>query len=209
MEGQDRQDRQEGQERQAGLRRISRLCRAYPACPAPYNPSVLRAYRGVSPRVHPTAFIDDSAQVIGDVDIGEESSVWMCAVLRGDVHWIRVGRRSNVQDGAIVHAMTGTHPTTIGDDVTIGHGAIVHGCTIDNGCLIGMGAIVLNGAHVGAGAMVAAGTLLVEDMKVPPRSLVMGNPGKVRRLLTQREVDGIQLYADRYVGYRLDYMPKM
>jgi carbonic anhydrase/acetyltransferase-like protein (isoleucine patch superfamily) len=167
---------------------------------------VLRPHRGTLPRVHPTAFVDDSAQVIGDVEIGEESSVWMCAVMRGDVHWIKIGRRTSIQDGTVVHAMTGTHPTSIGDNVTIGHGAIIHGCTVDDQCLIGMGAILLNGAHVGAGSIVAAGTLLTENMKVPPRSLVMGSPGKVKRLLTQAEVAGIQLYADRYVGYRLDYM---
>jgi carbonic anhydrase/acetyltransferase-like protein (isoleucine patch superfamily) len=167
---------------------------------------VLRPYRGTSPRIHPTAFIDESAQVIGDVEIGEESSVWMCAVLRGDVHWIKVGRRSNIQDGSVVHAMTGTHPTSIGDNVTIGHAAVIHGCTIEHQCLIGMGAIVMNGAHIGAGAIVAAGTLVVEGMKVPPKSLVMGSPGKVKRLLTQAEIAEIQLYADRYVGYRVDYM---
>jgi carbonic anhydrase/acetyltransferase-like protein (isoleucine patch superfamily) len=167
---------------------------------------MLRPYRGVLPRVAPSAFIDQSAQVIGDVEIGEESSVWMCAVLRGDVHWIRVGRRSNVQDGAIVHAMTGTHPTSIGDNVTIGHAAVVHGATVEHQCLIGMGAILLNGAHVGAGSIVAAGALVTEGMKVPPKSLVMGSPGKVKRLLTQAEAAEIQLYADRYVGYRLDYM---
>jgi carbonic anhydrase/acetyltransferase-like protein (isoleucine patch superfamily) len=163
-------------------------------------------YRGVSPRVHPTAFIDDSAQVIGDVEIGEESGVWMNAVVRGDVNSIRVGRRSNIQDGTIVHVMTGTHPTVIGDNVTIGHGALVHGCTVDNQVLIGMGAIVLNGAHVGTQSIVAAGTLVTEGMKVPPRSLVMGSPGKVKRLLTQAEIADIQAYADRYVTYRLDYL---
>ena len=167
---------------------------------------MLRAYRGTSPRVHPTAFVDASAQVIGDVEIGEESSVWMCAVIRGDVHWIRVGRRTSIQDGTIVHAMTGTHPTSIGDNVTIGHAAVIHGCTIEDQCLIGMGAILLNGSHVGAGSIVAAGTLLVEGQKVPARSLVMGSPGKVKRLLTQAEIADIQMYADRYVGYRLDYM---
>jgi carbonic anhydrase/acetyltransferase-like protein (isoleucine patch superfamily) len=167
---------------------------------------VLRPHRGTSPRVHPTAFIDVSAQVIGDVEIGEESGVWMCAVVRGDVHWIKVGRRTNIQDGAIVHGMTGTHPTSIGDNVTVGHAALLHGCTIEDECLIGMGAIVLNGAHVGTGSIVAAGTLLVEGQKVPPRSLVMGSPGKVKRSLTDDEVAGIQGYANRYVGYRLDYM---
>jgi carbonic anhydrase/acetyltransferase-like protein (isoleucine patch superfamily) len=167
---------------------------------------VLRAYRGTSPRVHPTAFIDASAQVIGDVEIGEESSVWMCAVIRGDVHWIRVGKRTSIQDGTIVHAMTGTHPTSIGDSVTVGHAAVIHGCTIEDHCLIGMGAILLNGAHVGTGSIVAAGTLLVEGQNIPARSLVMGSPGKVKRLLTHAEVADIQMYADRYVGYRLDYM---
>ena len=170
---------------------------------------MLRTFRGVSPRLHPTAFIDDSAQVIGDVEIGEESGIWMCAVVRGDVNAIRVGRRTNIQDGTVVHAMTGTHETTIGDSVTIGHGAIIHGCTIENQCLIGMGAIVLNGAHVGGGSIVAAGTLIVEGMKVPPKSLVMGSPGKVRRLLTHAEIAEIQTYADRYVEYRLEYMSRM
>ena len=173
---------------------------------ASYNFRVLRPYRGQLPRVHPTAFIDASAQVIGDVDIGEESSVWMCAVIRGDVHWIKVGKRTSIQDGTIVHAMTGTHPTSIGDNVTIGHAAVIHGCTVEDQCLIGMGAILLNGSHVGAGSIVAAGTLLVEGQQIPPRSMVMGSPGKVKRLLTQAEVADVQMYADRYVGYRLDYM---
>ena len=132
--------------------------------------------------------------------------MWMCAVIRGDVHWIRVGKRTSIQDGTIVHAMTGTHPTRIGDNVTVGHAAVIHGCTIEDQCLIGMGAILLNGSHVGAGSIVAAGTLLVEGQNVPPRSLVMGSPGKVKRLLTQAELADIQLYADRYVGYRRDYM---
>ena len=167
---------------------------------------MLRPYRGTSPRVHPTAFVDASAQVIGDVEIGDESSVWMCAVIRGDVHWIKVGKRTSIQDGTIVHAMTGTHPTSIGDNVTVGHAAVIHGCTIEDQCLIGMGAILLNGSHVGAGSIVAAGALLVEGQKVPPRSLVMGSPGKVKRLLTHAEIADIQQYADRYVGYRVEYM---
>ena len=166
---------------------------------------MVRPHRGVFPRVHPTAYIDDSAQVIGDVSIGEETSVWMSAVVRGDVHWITIGRRTNIQDGTVVHVMTGTHPTAIGDNVTIGHGAIVHGCTVENQCLIGMGAILLNGARVGTGSIVAAGSLVVEEMKIPPRSLVMGHPAKVRRELTDAEVADIQSYADRYVAYRLDY----
>jgi carbonic anhydrase/acetyltransferase-like protein (isoleucine patch superfamily) len=167
---------------------------------------MLRPFRGVLPRVHATTFIDHSAQVIGDVEIGEESSVWMNVVIRGDVHRIRIGRRSNVQDGTVVHVMNQTHPTTIGDNVTVGHAALLHGCTIDDCCLIGMGAILLNGAHIGSQSIIAAGTLIVERTTIPPRSLVMGSPGKVKRTLTDAEVTSIQGYADRYVGYRLEYM---
>jgi carbonic anhydrase/acetyltransferase-like protein (isoleucine patch superfamily) len=167
---------------------------------------MLRTHRGRTPRVHPTAYIDISAQVIGDVEIGEESSVWMAVVIRGDVNRICIGRRSNVQDGTVVHVMKDTHATTIGDDVTIGHAAVIHGCTVEDRCLIGMGTILLNGARIGAGSIVAAGTLVVEGMEVPPRSLVMGSPGKVKRTLSDAEVAGIQVYADRYVAYRLDYM---
>ena len=167
---------------------------------------MLRQYKGMTPRVAPGAFIDQSAQVIGDVEIGEASSVWMNVVIRGDVHWIRIGDRSNVQDGTIVHVMKDTHPTRIGDDVTVGHGAIVHGCTIEDRCLVGMGAILLNGVTIGTGSIVAAGTLLSEEMKIPPRSLVMGRPGKVRRELGDAEIASIRDYAGRYVAYRLEYM---
>lgn len=166
---------------------------------------MLRPYRGRRPVVHPTAYVDQSAQVIGDVEIGAESSLWMNVVARGDVNTIRIGERSNVQDGTVVHVMHDTHPTRIGDDVTVGHGAIVHGCTIESRVLIGMGAILLNGASVGEDCIVAAGTLLAERTEIPPRSLVMGSPGKVRRQLTDEEVESILDYAQRYVGYRLDY----
>jgi carbonic anhydrase/acetyltransferase-like protein (isoleucine patch superfamily) len=167
---------------------------------------MLRPHRGRLPRVHSSAYIDHSAQVIGDVEVGEDSSVWMSVVIRGDVHSIRIGRRTNIQDGTVVHVMKGTHATVIGDDVTIGHAALVHGCTIEDRCLIGMGAILLNGVRVGTGSIVAAGALLVEGMQVPPRSLVMGSPAKVKRTLTDAEVAEIQMYADRYVEYRLDYI---
>ena len=130
----------------------------------------------------------------------------MNVVIRGDVNRIRIGRRSNVQDGTVVHVMNQTHPTSIGDNVTVGHAALLHGCTIDDCCLIGMGAIVLNGAHIGSQSIIAAGTLIFERMTVPPRSLVMGSPGRIKRLLRDDELAGIQGYADRYVGYRLEYI---
>src|SRR5688572_17472840 len=142
---------------------------------------MIRRYKGVMPRLAPSVFVDESAQVIGDVEIGEEASVWMNAVVRGDVHWIRIGRRSNIQDNTVVHVQNGTHPTTIGDEVTIGHAAIVHGCTIGNRVLVGMGAILLNGSIVGEDSIVAAGSLLTEESRFPPRSLLMGSPAKVKR----------------------------
>jgi carbonic anhydrase/acetyltransferase-like protein (isoleucine patch superfamily) len=167
---------------------------------------MVRPHRGRWPDIHPTAFVDQSAQVIGDVTLGEASSVWMNVVIRGDVHRIRIGHRTNIQDGTIVHAMRDTHPTTIGDEVTIGHGAIIHGCAIEPRCLIGMGAIILNGAVIGTGSIVAAGTLVTEGQIVPPGSLVMGSPGRVRREVTDAEARTIADLAERYVGYRLDYM---
>jgi carbonic anhydrase/acetyltransferase-like protein (isoleucine patch superfamily) len=166
---------------------------------------MLRRFRGILPTVDPSAYVDQSAQVIGDVHVGPESSVWMNAVIRGDVHRIRIGARTNIQDGSIVHVQTGTHPTTIGDEVTIGHGAIVHGCTIEDRCLIGMGAILLNGVSVGAESIVAAGSLLPEGFRVPPRSLVMGSPAKVRREVADADVAAIRQYASHYVANRLDY----
>jgi carbonic anhydrase/acetyltransferase-like protein (isoleucine patch superfamily) len=166
---------------------------------------MIRPFRGRWPKIDPTVFVDDSAQVIGDVEIGADSSVWMQTVLRGDVNQIRVGRRTNIQDGTVVHVMQGTHPTRIGDEVTIGHGAIVHGCTVGDRVLIGMGAIVLNGAQIGEDSIVAAGTLVTEGFVVPPRSMVMGSPGRVRRPLTDAEVRAIAESAANYVRYKKDY----
>ena len=167
---------------------------------------MLRPHKGIQPRVAADAYVDASAQVVGDVDIGPESSIWMNVVIRGDVNTIRIGRRTNIQDGTVVHVMRDTHPTRVGDEVTVGHGAIVHGCTLADRVLIGMGAILLNGVEVGSDCIVAAGTLLPEGTKVAPRSLVMGSPGKVKRTLTDEEVASIRSYADNYVNYRLDYM---
>jgi carbonic anhydrase/acetyltransferase-like protein (isoleucine patch superfamily) len=166
---------------------------------------VVRPYQGIFPTIDPTAFVDRSAQVIGDVHVGAESSVWMNVVVRGDVNSIRVGSRSNVQDLTLVHVMRGTNPTIIGDDVTIGHSAVIHGCTIEDRCLIGMGAILLNGVRVGSGSIVAAGSLCPEGMIIPAGSMVMGLPAKVRRPLTPDEDASIQKYADNYVRNRLDY----
>lgn len=166
---------------------------------------MLRPFRSVLPTVDPTAYVDVSAQVIGDVHLGAESSVWMNVVIRGDVNRIRIGARTNVQDLTLVHVMRQTHPTVIGDNVTIGHSAVIHGCTIEDRCLIGMGAVLLNGCRVGTGSIVAAGTVVPEGMVIPPGSMVMGVPGKVRRTLTPEEDASIVWYADNYVRHRLDF----
>ena len=167
---------------------------------------MLREYRSVLPTVHPSAFVDISAQVIGDVHVGQDSSIWMNVVVRGDVNYIRIGDRSNIQDLTCVHVMRDTHPTIIGDNVTIGHSAVIHGCTIEDRCLIGMGAKLLNGCRIGTGSIVAAGALVPEGMVVPPGSMVMGLPAKVRRALTPEEDASIKWYADNYVRYRLDFL---
>ena len=166
---------------------------------------MLRPYRTVYPAIDPTAYVDVSAQVIGDVHLGAESSIWMNVVVRGDVNAIRIGARTNVQDLSVVHVMRDLHPTLIGDDVTVGHSAVVHGCTIADRCLIGMGAILLNGCRIGTGSIVAAGSLVTEGMVVPPGSMVMGVPARVKRGLTAEEDASIKRYADNYVHYRLDY----
>jgi carbonic anhydrase/acetyltransferase-like protein (isoleucine patch superfamily) len=166
---------------------------------------MIRKFKNVIPAVNPSAYVDESAQVIGDVVIGAESSVWMNVVIRGDVNHIRIGSRTNIQDLTMVHVMRDAHPTIIGDEVTVGHSAIVHGVTIEDRVLIGMGAVLLNGVHIENDCVVAAGTLLTEGTRIPARSLVMGRPGKVKRQLTDDEVAEIRWYAENYVNYRLDY----
>ncbi len=162
---------------------------------------MIRSYRGKQPQIATSAYIDPAAVIIGDVTISEHSSVWPGVVIRGDVHWIRIGARTNLQDGTVCHVMRGTHALVIGDSVTVGHGCILHGCTIESRVLVGMGAIILNGARIGTGSIIAAGTLVLEGTEVPPGSLFMGHPGKFRRTLTAAEQEEIDRYALRYVEY--------
>jgi carbonic anhydrase/acetyltransferase-like protein (isoleucine patch superfamily) len=157
------------------------------------------------PQIAATAYVDPAAVVIGDVTLGEDASVWPCVVIRGDVHWIRIGARSNIQDGSVLHVMRDEHPLAIGDGVTVGHGVVLHGCTIESRCLIGMGSIILNGARIGAGSIIAAGTLVPEGTVVAPGSLFMGHPGKFRRALTPADQETIDAYATRYVEYKETY----
>jgi gamma-carbonic anhydrase len=162
--------------------------------------AIIRQFGGISPRLHASVFVADGAAVIGDVEIGEGGSIWYGAVVRGDVNVVRIGARTNVQDGSIVHVTTATHPTTIGEDVTIGHRAVLHGCTVKDRCLIGIGAIVLDGAVVGPDAMVGAGALVPPGAVVPPGTLVLGAPAKPKRSLTPEELAHFRASAAHYVA---------
>src|ERR1700690_3165074 len=144
---------------------------------------MIRAYRGTLPRIAASAYIDPSAQIIGDVVIGERASVWPNVTVRGDVNYIRIGDETNVQDNSCLHVEHDTHPLILGNRVTVGHSVTLHGCVIEDECLIGIGAVVLNGARIRGGSIVAAGALVPEGMEVPPGSLVMGVPAKIRRPL--------------------------
>lgn len=167
--------------------------------------AIIRPFGGVAPTIHASAVVLDSAVVVGDVVIGEESSIWFGAIVRGDVNYIRIGARTNVQDQSVVHVTDHTHPTAVGDDVTIGHLVTLHGCKVEDRCLIGMGAIVLDGAVVGEEAMVGAGALVPPGMVVPPRTLVLGSPARVARELTPDEIARLRASAQKYVGYARQY----
>ncbi len=163
--------------------------------------SLVAAYEGRTPRIAASAFLAEGSVVVGDVEIGESSSLWFGTVVRGDVNHVRIGARTNVQDLSVVHVTSRTHPTVIGDDVTVGHRAVLHGCTIKDRCLVGIGAIVLDGAVVGPDAMIGAGALVPPGMVVPPGALVLGAPAKVKRQLTADEVAFLRTSAANYAGY--------
>lgn len=160
---------------------------------------------GRTPRIAATAYIAPSADIIGSVEIGENSSVWFQCVVRGDIEPIRVGANSNIQDGTIIHTMAGA-PVAVGDWVTVGHRVVLHGCTVENHCLIGMGAVVLNHVRVGEGSIVAAGAVVAEKTVIPPHSLYMGVPAKQRRELAKTEQAFIDMHAAHYLQYKEQYL---
>ena len=167
---------------------------------------IVRSYEGKQPRIGARVFIAENAAVIGDVELGDDSSIWFATTVRRDVNAIRIGRNTNVQDNCTIHVTHLDWPTIIGDNVTIGHGAIVHGCTVENGALIGMGSRVLDGAVVGESAMVGAGALVPPGMHVPPRTLVVGVPARVKRPLTDDELAHLENSWKNYVQYKEKYL---
>ena len=160
---------------------------------------MIRAYRGIVPSIAASAYVDPSAQLIGDVTIGERSSVWANASIRGDVNYIRIGEESNVQDNSCLHVESETNPLIVGNRVTVGHAVTLHGCEVEDDCLIGIGALVLSGARIRRGSIVGAGALVPEGMEVPADSIVMGVPAKVRRTLTEAERERVRESAAAYV----------
>ena len=170
---------------------------------------MIRSYKNITPEVADGCYVDETAQLIGDVRLGAHTSIWMNAVLRGDVHEIRVGTNSNIQDNCVLHGMKQQYGVYVGDWVTAGHSATLHGCVIEDRCLIGMGVIVLNGARIGAGSILAAGTLIPEGTIVEPGSLWMGSPGKFRRRLTDDDQQMILQYAKNYLEYKETYLREL
>ncbi|HEY2039593.1 MAG TPA: gamma carbonic anhydrase family protein [Edaphobacter sp.] len=167
---------------------------------------MIRSYQGKTPVVPESCYVDPSAQVIGDVVLGEQASVWMNAVVRGDVNSIRIGAKSNVQDCAVLHGMRYLYPVTVGEMVTIGHNATVHGCTLEDHVLVGIGAVILNHAKIGEGSIIAAGAVIPEHAVIPPRSLVVGVPGKVKKALGDEDQKMILQYAQNYLDYTAIYL---
>ena len=167
---------------------------------------MIRPFNQILPTVPSSCYVDPSAQVIGDVVLGEHASVWMNAVIRGDVNSIRVGARSNVQDCAVLHGQRYLYSVTVGEMCTIGHNATVHGCVLEDEVLIGINSVVLNGAHIGTQSIIAAGAVIPERTVIPPRSLVAGVPGKVRRAVTDEDIALIRTYGNNYLDYLKVYL---
>ena len=166
---------------------------------------MISPFNNIQPKIHPTAYIADNATVIGDVEIGEDSSVWFGSVIRGDVNFIRIGARTNIQDLTIIHVSSNTHSTVLEDEITVGHNVTLHGCHVESGCLIGIGAILLDGVRIGQNSLVAAGSLVTPGTQVPPNSLVMGSPAKVKRELTTDEVGYLDRSWRNYVELQKQY----
>ena len=163
-------------------------------------------YLDKTPQIHPTVYVSDNVTVIGDVEIGEDSSVWFGSVVRGDVNYIRIGAKTNIQDHTIIHVNSGTHPTILEDEITVGHRVTLHGCYVESGCLVGIASTVLDGARIGRNSLVAAGSLVTPNTQIPPRSLVMGSPARVKRELTDEELARMVENWQHYMELKDQYL---
>lgn len=166
---------------------------------------MIRQFKEIHPKIHDSAFITDDAIVIGDVEIGEDASVWYGSIVRGDVNFIRIGARTNIQDACVIHVSSKTHSTILEDEITVGHRVTLHGCYVERGCLIGIGAILMDGVRVGANSLVGAGSLLTPGTQIPPRSLVLGSPARVKRELTDDEIAYLDKSWRNYVELKRHY----
>jgi carbonic anhydrase/acetyltransferase-like protein (isoleucine patch superfamily) len=167
---------------------------------------MIRAFNGIGPKIHETAWVSDGCFIVGDVEIGEDASVWYGSVLRGDVNYIRIGARTNIQDQTVIHVSSKGLPTIVEDEVTIGHRVTLHACHVEQGCLIGIGAVLMDGVRVGANSLVGAGSLITRGTQIPPRSLVIGSPGRVKRELTKHELESLEDSWRNYVELKSKYI---
>ena len=166
---------------------------------------MIKPFKEIVPRIHETAFVADDSIVIGDVEIGEDSSIWFGSILRGDVNYIRIGARTNIQDQTIIHVSSKGLPTIVEDEVTVGHRVTLHACQVERGCLIGIGAILMDGVRVGSKSLVGAGSLLTPGTQIPPRSLVLGSPARVKRELSDEELSSLERSWSSYVALKAQY----
>lgn len=166
---------------------------------------MISEFNSIGPKIHKTAFVAEDAIIIGDVEIAEDASVWFGSIIRGDVNFIRIGARTNIQDATVIHVSSKTHSTILEDKITVGHRVTLHGCYVESGCLIGIGAILMDGVRVGRNSLVAAGSLLTPGTQIPPNSLVMGSPAKVKRALTEDELAYLDKSWRNYVELKEHY----
>jgi carbonic anhydrase/acetyltransferase-like protein (isoleucine patch superfamily) len=166
---------------------------------------MIRHFNGIEPKIHETAYVTDDAIIVGDVEVGEDSSIWYGSVLRGDVNYIRIGARTNLQDQTVIHVSSKGLPTIVEDEVTVGHRVTLHACHVERGCLIGIGAILMDGVRVGDHSLVGAGSLLTPGTQIPPRSLVIGSPARVKRELTDQELASLERSWKNYVELASKY----
>lgn len=162
-------------------------------------------FRGILPTIHHSAFISDNVVIVGDVAIGEDASIWYGSIIRGDVNYIRIGARTNIQDATVIHVSSETHPTVLEDEVTVGHRVTLHGCHVESGCLIGIGSILMDGVRIGEQSLVGAGSLVTPGTQIPPRSLVLGSPARVKRPLTDDELQSLPKFWQNYVELKKAY----